>query len=303
VYELPDYQKTNGFLRYVIGSSRREITVDGAPDDWGSIIPLVTFPSKSISPPEAEPSNIYVANDEKNLYFRFDVRDKPNTTTSRAELGRGISVFINTDNNYTTGSYGADFALSLDFCTGSYNGTGKSSVAWYYKWTGTGMGKLQEKGVLTNSSDFNNVFELKIPLSVLNVNTGQTIDIYISTRTEPFSLYRIVPYIYSYLTYPPDTTPPVTAIAFQPTHQPASKTYVSGSTVFTLSANDDASGVREIKYRIDGGAWNTYTKGLTLSTLPDGEHTISYYSVDNTGNNETEKTLTIILDKSPPTIS
>lgn len=118
------------------------------------------------------------------------MRDKPNTTTSRAELGRGISVFINTDNNYTTGSYGADFALSLDFCTGSYNGTGKSSVAWYYKWTGTGMGKLQEKGVLTNSSDFNNVFELKIPLSVLNVNTGQTIGIYIyAYRTIQFISY------------------------------------------------------------------------------------------------------------------
>lgn len=70
MYELPDYQKTNGFVRYVIGSSRREITVDGAPDDWGSIIPLVTFPSKSISPPEAEPSNIYVANDEKNPIFQ-----------------------------------------------------------------------------------------------------------------------------------------------------------------------------------------------------------------------------------------
>lgn len=61
--------------------------------------------------------------------------------------------------------------------------------------------------------------------------------------------------------------------------------------MFTFSAIDDTSGVREIKYRIDGGTWNTYTKGLTLSTLPDGEHTISYYSVDNTGNNETEKLL------------
>jgi hypothetical protein len=100
----------------------------------------------------------------------------------------------------------------------------------------------------------------------------------------------------------PDSTPPVTAIDFGPKHQVGSTTYVSGSTSFKLSASDDASGVKETKYSIDG-AWTTYSAGFTLSTLPDGEHTISYYSVDNAGNTEAEKTLTIILDKTPPTIS
>jgi hypothetical protein len=105
------------------------------------------------------------------------------------------------------------------------------------------------------------------------------------------------------LTYPPDTTPPVTAIALsEPKHQVGSTTYVSGSTLFELSASD-ASGVKEIKYRVDNGPWNAYTAGFTLSGFSDGSHTISYYSVDNAGNTETEKTLKIILDKIPPTIS
>jgi hypothetical protein len=100
----------------------------------------------------------------------------------------------------------------------------------------------------------------------------------------------------------PDRAPPVTTIAFEPKHQVGSKTYVSGSTLFELSASD-ASGVRETKYRIDDYPWNTYTAGFTLSTLPEGEYTISYYSVDNAGNVEAEKTIVVIMDKTPPMIS
>jgi predicted secreted protein len=101
----------------------------------------------------------------------------------------------------------------------------------------------------------------------------------------------------------PDATPPITTIALsEPKHQVGSTTYVSGSTLFELSASD-ASGIKETRYRVDNGLWTTYSSGFTLSTLPDGEHTIYYYSIDNAGNSEAEKTLTIVLDKTPPTIS
>ncbi len=102
----------------------------------------------------------------------------------------------------------------------------------------------------------------------------------------------------------PDTTPPVTTMTVgSPKYTSGTTTYVSGSTVFTLSASDDASGVEETKYRVDGGSWSTYTAGLTFSTLLDGSHTIGYYSSDKSGNNEAEKTLTIVMDKTPPAIS
>lgn len=101
----------------------------------------------------------------------------------------------------------------------------------------------------------------------------------------------------------PDTTPPVTTLVIgSPKYLSGAATFVSGSTVLELSASDDASGVKEIKYRIDGGSWNTYAVGFTLSTLSEGAHTIGYYSIDKAGNNEVEKTVTIVLDKTPPVI-
>ncbi|MEM2350928.1 MAG: Ig-like domain-containing protein, partial [Thermoproteota archaeon] len=102
----------------------------------------------------------------------------------------------------------------------------------------------------------------------------------------------------------PDTTPPVTTMTIgSPKYLSGATTFVSGSTAFELSASDDASGVREIKYRIDGGSWNTYASEFTLSTLPDGSHNIGYYSTDRSNNNETEKTLLVVLDKTPPVVS
>ncbi|MEM3466679.1 MAG: DNRLRE domain-containing protein [Candidatus Jordarchaeales archaeon] len=102
----------------------------------------------------------------------------------------------------------------------------------------------------------------------------------------------------------PDTVPPVTTIRIgSPKYLSGTTTYVSGLTVFELSATDDASGVKETKYRFDGGSWEIYILGFTLSILSDGPHTIGYYSIDRAGNNEVEKTVPIILDNTPPTIS
>ncbi|MEM2980306.1 MAG: DNRLRE domain-containing protein [Thermoproteota archaeon] len=102
----------------------------------------------------------------------------------------------------------------------------------------------------------------------------------------------------------PDTTPPVTTMTVgSPKYLSGTTTFVSGSTVFELSASDDASGVKETKYRFDAGSWSTYTAGFTLSVLSDGSHTIGYYSADRSNNNEAEKTLMVMLDKTPPAIS
>jgi len=102
----------------------------------------------------------------------------------------------------------------------------------------------------------------------------------------------------------PDTTPPVTAVTIgSPKYLSGATTFVSGSTLFELSASDEASGVKETKYRVDGGPWNTYTAGFTLSSFADGAHTIGYCSSDKAGNSEAEKTIPVILDKTPPVIS
>ncbi|MGQ9691600.1 MAG: OmpL47-type beta-barrel domain-containing protein, partial [Thermoproteota archaeon] len=102
----------------------------------------------------------------------------------------------------------------------------------------------------------------------------------------------------------PDTISPITTITVgAPKYQSGTTTYVSGSTGFTLSASDDASGVKETKYRVDGGSWNTYSTEFTLSAFSDGSRTIGYYSSDKAGNNEAERTLNVILDKTSPALT
>ena len=107
----------------------------------------------------------------------------------------------------------------------------------------------------------------------------------------------------SSVTVIPDTTPPVTTISVgSPKHQVGTTLYVGGSTGIELSATDDASGVKGTKYRIDGGSWNAYAGTLTLASYPDGSHTMGYYSSDKAGNNESERTLVVFLDKTAPLI-
>jgi hypothetical protein len=100
-----------------------------------------------------------------------------------------------------------------------------------------------------------------------------------------------------------DTAPPVTTIIVSdPKYQNNTILYVSGLTIFTFSAVDDISGIRETRYRVNEGPWSTYSNMFTLSAYPNGSNAIGYYSVDKSGNSEDEKTLTVILDKDPPHI-
>ena len=61
----------------------------------------------------------------------------------------------------------------------------------------------------------------------------------------------------------------------------------------TLHASDehgalDVSGVAVTHYRVDEGPWQT---GTSVEVTGDGEHTVSYYSTDNAGNDEAVKSV------------
>lgn len=49
----------------------------------------------------------------------------------------------------------------------------------------------------------------------------------------------------------------------------------------TITPGTDASGIQKTEYRLNGGAWTTYT---SVVTLPDGNYTIDARSIDNAGN-------------------
>lgn len=76
--------------------------------------------------------------------------------------------------------------------------------------------------------------------------------------------------------------------------------FASNVTV-TLNASDNTSGISEVFYRVDNGTWNTYTASFMVRE--NGEHTVSYYSVDNAGNEEDEQSVTLNIDKRGPSLT
>lgn len=67
----------------------------------------------------------------------------------------------------------------------------------------------------------------------------------------------------------------------------------------TLTASDDASGVGNTFYTIDGGPTQTYASPFNISA--GGVHSINYWSVDAVGNSEHQQSLTVQVDITAPT--
>jgi peptide/nickel transport system substrate-binding protein len=95
-----------------------------------------------------------------------------------------------------------------------------------------------------------------------------------------------------------DITPPTTTIGLAGT--PGSAGWYISNVTATLTATDNVggSGVNYTKYRIDGGAWLTYTVPIVMSTV--GSHAVEFYSVDLAGNTEATKNVTVKIDNTAP---
>ncbi len=94
-----------------------------------------------------------------------------------------------------------------------------------------------------------------------------------------------------------DLTPPVTTCSLAGELQ--GDVYVSDVTV-TLTATDD-SGIEYTKYKVDNETWMTYSTPFVVST--NGNHTVSFYSVDSVGNTEEEKTCSFTIQKEVPSVT
>jgi len=93
-----------------------------------------------------------------------------------------------------------------------------------------------------------------------------------------------------------DIIPPVTIIYFNGTV--GDNDWYTTPVLVSLVAIDSQSGVNETMYKLDGGNWINYTAPFMVSN--DGNHTISYYSVDEVGNAETVKSTNLKIDKIVP---
>ena len=94
-----------------------------------------------------------------------------------------------------------------------------------------------------------------------------------------------------------DVDPPVTTCMLE--GEMNEEIYISNVTV-TLLATDNGSGVAYTKYKLDSDAWTTYTASFLVTG--DGDHTVSFYSVDNAGNIETTKNTTFTIQHHPNVI-
>ena len=74
--------------------------------------------------------------------------------------------------------------------------------------------------------------------------------------------------------------------------------YLSPAQVY-LNGLDNASGVANIYYTIDGGATQNYTATINIST--GGVHVVNYWTVDVAGNTEAQKSVTVRVDSAAPT--
>ena len=87
-----------------------------------------------------------------------------------------------------------------------------------------------------------------------------------------------------------DTTPPETTCILE--GEMNGDIYISNVNV-TLEATDDMSGVDYTMYKLDDGDWGEYEDTFVVSDK--GEHTVYYYSVDNEGNEEDEKSTSFTI--------
>jgi M6 family metalloprotease-like protein len=95
----------------------------------------------------------------------------------------------------------------------------------------------------------------------------------------------------------PDTTPPVTTSS-------ADAKWHRVAVRVSFRASDDLSGVRETRINPDGKGWSVASSFRVLAPKThanDGVHSIHYYSVDNAGNAETEKSCVVRIDTLGPT--
>ncbi|MET4003632.1 MULTISPECIES: OmpL47-type beta-barrel domain-containing protein [Arthrobacter] len=94
-----------------------------------------------------------------------------------------------------------------------------------------------------------------------------------------------------------DTELPVTTATFSGT--PSASGWYTSAPTLTLGATDNDK-VASSEYRLNGGAWESYTAPVAL---PEGENTVDFRSTDATGNREPAKTATAKVDTQLPTVS
>jgi hypothetical protein len=96
-----------------------------------------------------------------------------------------------------------------------------------------------------------------------------------------------------------DLSSPITELSIVGDHK---EDILSPRAALQLKSKDSLSGVSSISYQIDGEQVVAYAGNIPLTTLKEGEHTITYFSSDYVKNKEVEKKYAFYIDKTPPLV-
>lgn len=77
---------------------------------------------------------------------------------------------------------------------------------------------------------------------------------------------------------------------------------LSPRTVIQLEGEDGSSGMENIYFKIDSGNVSRFNESVQLTDLAEGDHTLTYYSIDNVGNKESDRTYDFYMDRTSPEV-
>ncbi|MEH7107972.1 OmpL47-type beta-barrel domain-containing protein [Bacillus sp. JJ1764] len=90
-----------------------------------------------------------------------------------------------------------------------------------------------------------------------------------------------------------DSIAPVTTASLSPEKPDGQDGKYASPVTVSLSASDNDTGVAVTEYRVNGGTWKNYTGPFSIGT--DGTYSVEYRSKDNTGNEETVKSISFTI--------
>lgn len=85
-------------------------------------------------------------------------------------------------------------------------------------------------------------------------------------------------------------------------HGDSHNNIISNRSKFSLNVDEKGSGNAITYFSVDGGKDAIFKDFIYVAYLLEGEHSISYYSIDNAKNKEEKKTYNFFLDKTAPMI-
>lgn len=163
-----------------LAGDTRAITLDNDFSDWSGAVALATDPSGDVAGGEADFTQVFVADDNERLYFRFDTtRELVLLESNPAIAGNDLRIFIDGDGSAATGMLIDGVGVDLEVHIGSRQ-------AFYYSGGTTTTLSLNEIGFAGIPTHSGFEFEVQVPFSItpgfgspVSVITGPTVNIFI----------------------------------------------------------------------------------------------------------------------------